>query len=415
MKRTKLLVALLVVLLSFLVTTNLWAAAEFHPYLTVEEEYNDNIYLDDSLEQEDWITTIQPGLSLTYTNRSIDATVDYSLRYRFYNDNDDENTDSFSEAQRADASALFFSGRPFTLLITEGISSEALDSRDHGADYNELVNRSIVYRTSVAPEYRLQLIPTFSVVFGYIYDRADYVDSRGIDWDEHNGHISLVKQLAAGSELFARGAYIIHQSDDVADEFDRINYTLGLTQQVSGRITGTVEGGYTQIEYDSGYDTDNWIWSVDVTYHYSEPVTLSIGYSQDFESTAFEGLTKFREFSLAANYQKDSTTASVELFGNYSKYVREDRDDKAAGIRADWSHPLGSALSTHLDTEYEHAKYTDSGPDEDVDRFTVGVSLDYTYRRFLASLGYHFRFSDSDVDANDYTNNVVTLSGTVRF
>ncbi len=415
MKKSKRLVALLGLPLFLLVTTNLWAAAEFHPYLTVEEEYNDNIYLDDSSTEEDWITTVQPGLSLTYNNRSVDATVDYSLRYRFYKNNDDDNTDSLSEAQRADASVLFFSGRPFTLLITEGISSETLDSRDHGADYNELVNRSTVYRTSVAPEYRLQLVPTFSMVFGYIYDRADYVDSRGIDWYEHNGHLSLVKQLSAGAELYARAAYIIHQSDDVEDDFERFNYTLGVTQQVSGRITGTVEGGYTQIEYDTGYDTDNWIWSADVTYHYSDPVTFSLGYSQDFESTALEGLTKLREISLSANYQKDSTTASVELFGNSSEYVRDDHDDKAAGIRADWSRPLGSALTTRLDTEYEHAKYTDSGPDEDVDRFTVGASLDYTYRRFLVSLGYRFRFSDSDIDANDYTNNVVTLSGTVRF
>lgn len=400
---------------SLVLTSNVWAAAEFHPYLTVEEEYNDNIFLEASNENEDWITTLEPGLNLTYNNRSVDASVNYSLRYRFYKNNNDENTDSFRDAQRADASVLFFSGRPFTLLITESISSEALDSRDQGADYNELVNRSTVYRTSIAPEYRLQLVPTFSMVFGYTYDRADYVDSRGTDWNEHNGHISLVKQLAAGSELYGRGEYIIHQSDNVVDEFDRVNYVLGLTQQVSSRVTGTLEGGYTQIDYDTGYDTDSWIWSVDVNYHYSEPVTFSLGYSQNFESTALDGLTKLREATLSANYQKETTTASVELFGNYSDYVRQNRDDKAAGIRADWSRPLGRALATHLDAEYEHAKYTDIGPDEDVDRFTVGASLDYTYRRFVASLGYRFRINDSDINDNDYTNNVVTLSGTVRF
>ncbi len=418
MKTTKMFVLSLALPLLLFAASNLWAAAEFHPYLTLEEEYNDNIYLDHRNEVDDWITTVEPGLSLIYNNRSVDANVDYSLRYRFYKDNDDENVDSFDEVQRADASVLFFSGRPFTLRITENISSEPLDERDQGADYNELVNRSTVYRTSVSPEYRLQLFPTFSMVFGYTYDRADYVDPLGVDWEDHNGHISLVKQLASGSEIFARGEYIIHQSDDFEDEFDRQNYTLGLTQHISGRITGSLEGGYTNIDYDADTvdDSDDWIWSVDVSYHYSEPLTFSLGYSQDFESTALDGLRKLRETSLSADYHKGSTTASVELFGNYSEYTRLDREDKAAGIRGDWSCALGSAFTTHVDAEYEWARYTDDvSPDEDVNRFTAGASIDYSYRRFLASLGYRFRFNDSDFDVNDYTNNVVTLSGTVRF
>ena len=69
---------------------NAWAEIEIHPRLTVEEEYNDNIFLDSRNEEEDWITTIQPGISLDYRNRSVEATVDYSLRYRFYKDNSEK-------------------------------------------------------------------------------------------------------------------------------------------------------------------------------------------------------------------------------------------------------------------------------------------------------------------------------------
>ena len=413
MRQSKLLVIALAGVLFFAI--NAWSAFEIHPRFLLAEEYNDNIFLSEDNEAEDWITTVEPGVNLTYKNRSVDAVIDYSLRYRFYQDHDDETRDEFKDVQRADATVLFFGDRPFTLRLSETISSEELDERDSGADYNELVNRSTVYHSTVTPEYRWQLTPTFSLVFGYTYDRLDYVDSAGDDYDEHSGRFSLVKQVSATTELFARYTYIIHQSDDAADEFDRHDYTLGLTQELSGRITASIEAGLSEVEYDSGFDTDGMVWSVDVSYYLSEPVTFTLGFSQDFETTAEDGLTKTREASVGANYKKESLTASSELFWNNSEYVRLDREDEAYGIRFDLSKPFATALTFHVDAEYERAEYNDPGVNEEVDRVTLGTSLDYEYRRFLASLGYRYRINESDIDSHDYDNHIVTLSGTVRF
>ena len=415
MKMTRLIVSLSLALSLVFAATSLWAAAEFHPYLTVEEEYNDNIYLSDSGEEEDWITRIEPGVRFTYTNRSVAATLDYSLHYSIYKDNSDENLNDFKDVQRADASVLFFSGRPFTLRLTETISREALDERDRGADYNEIVNRSTVYHTTVTPEYRLQLVPTFSLVFGYTYDRFDYVESQGIDTAEHEGRVSLVKEMSANSQLYARYAYSVLQSDEAADEYDRHDYTVGLTQHIGGRTTLSLEGGYGDVEYDSGLDTDSLTWLVNVTYQLSEPLAFNLGYSQDFETTALDGLTKLREANLGATYTRDTLTASAELFWNNSDYVRQNREDEAYGFRFDVTKPLARALTVSFDGEYERSQYDDPGVSEDVDRYTVGTSLDYAYRRFVASLGYRYRINESDDDNNDYANNIVTLSGTVRF
>ncbi|MCF6266079.1 MAG: hypothetical protein L3J57_05990 [Desulfuromusa sp.] len=414
MKLSKAIFVVLVLAGTLFLTINAWAALEIHPRLMVAEEYNDNIFLDDNNEEEDWITTIEPGISLNYDNRSLEATVDYSLRYRFYNTNNDENLDKFRDVQRADVTTLFFAGRPFTLSLSETISREAIDPRDDN-EFNDIENRSTVYHSTVTPEYRLQLMPTFSVVFGYTYDRFDYVDSRGNDAEEHEGRISLVKQLSSSSEVFARYAYAVHQSDDDADEYDRQDYTLGLSQQLGSRTTLSIEGGYSEVDYDSGFATDGTNWLVDVSYHLSAPVTLSLGYSQDFTTTPEDGLTETEEASFGVAYEKESLTASTELFWNNSDYVRLNREDEAYGVRFDLSKPLARALSVNFDAEYERAEYDDIVLDEEVDRFTVGASLDYEYRRFLASLGYRYRINESDVDANDYTNNIITVSGTVRF
>ena len=414
MKLSKLLVVTLALFGILFSAVNVWSAFEIHPYLALEEEYNDNIFLSDNNEEEDWITTVEPGISLIYDNRSLEATVDYSLRYRFYKDNSDENLDKFKDVQRANATALFFGGRPFTLRLAETISREAIDERDDN-QFNDIENRSTVYHSTVTPEYRWQLTQTFSLIFGYTYDRFDYVDSRGNDSEEHEGRFSLVKQLSSTTEVFARYAYAVHQSDDDADEFDRQDYTLGLNQRLGSRTTLAIEGGYSEVEYDSGFDTDGTHWLVDVSYQLSAPVTLSLGYSQDFTTTAEDGLTETQEASFGATYAKESLTASTELFWNNSDYVRLNREDEAYGVRFDLSKPLARALTANFDAEYERAEYDDIIIDEEVDRFTLGASLDYEYRRFLASLGYRYRINESDIAGGDYTNNIITLSGTVRF
>ena len=76
--------------------------------------------------------------------------------------------------------------------------------------------------------------------------------------------------------------------------------------------------------------------------------------------------------------------------------------------------PLSVAFSTSFDIEYEKANFDDVS-DEDVDRYAFGAALNYEYRRILASLRYRYRLNNSDINANDYTNNIITLSATVRF
>ncbi len=379
--------------------------------LTVGEEYNDNIDQTASNEEEDWITTVQPGFLLEYDNRSVEASVDYSLLYRFYKNNDEDNLDEFEDVQRADASALFFNGRPFTLRVSEVITREALDERDDN-DLSDS-NRSTLYHLTVLPEYDLRLTPTLSLVLGYGYDRLDYAETAGNDSEEHSGRISLMKTLAS-ADVYARYVFTQHESDDEED-YDRQDYTLGTIYRLGGRTTMTLEGGFSDVEYDSGFEDDTTRWLVDLLYQMRESVALFGSYSQDFTLSATDGLRKTRAAAVGASYERESFNASTELFWDQSRYVRQDREDNAIGVRFDLSKPLARNLTANFNAEYEHARFDENNVKEDVDRVTLGTSLDYVYRRLTASLGYRYRVNESDIDTNDYTNNIVSLSGTVRF
>lgn len=390
-----------------------FAQFEFHPRLTLEEEYTDNLFLTNSNEQEDWITTIEPGISLTYDSRSVDVSVDYSLRYQFYRENDDENIDDFEDVQRADASAVFFSGRPFTLTVSESITRETLDEQERNLDDNDLVNRTTVYNTTISPEYRLELPSSFSLVFGYTYDRVDYVSNEGNDSEEHIGRFSLEKELSSNSIISLNYYYTVHQSD-TDEDFDQQDYTVGLTQQVGPRLNLATEVGYSDVEYDNGRDEGDVIWMLTAGYQLSEALALNATYDQSFATSATDGLTKSRSAVLGLAYMKNLVTANAELYWEQTDYLLLNREDDAFGSRLDLTLPLSRAFSTTFDAAYERASY-EGTPDEDVDRYSLGASLGYEYRRILASLGYRYHLSDSNITSNDYTNNVFILSATVRF
>lgn len=393
------------------------AQVEFHPWFFVGQEYTDNLLLTSENEQADWGTLLEPGFNLTYGSRSVDLSLDYSLSYLGYQDNTDSNIDEFEDMQRADLNVVFFQDRPFTLTLEGLINRQTLDDLLNGFEFNEAVNRSTVYQTTVLPTYRLQLSPTLFLGFDYVYDRYDYADPTGNDIEEHIGGIVLAKQLSARTEVFSRYSYLIHQPGDnsVLDRpFDQQDYLVGLKQQFGPRLSGDFEIGLSQVEYDDGRASDNALWSFDLRYEFSGALAFSLLYDQSYVTSATLGLYAGQDASLEAVYSKGSTVAHAEIFWRQWDYELSARKDESVGISFDFKVSLTRVFSTIFDAEYERAKFTDLVA-EDIDRYTAGLALGYEYRRIVASLGYRYRLSDSDLGIRDYTNNIFTLSARVQF
>lgn len=386
------------------------------PNFTLEEEYTDNLFLQEDNEEDDWITTLAPGLLVKIDSRWIDLSLDYSFRFEHYMNHDNLTDFDFEGGQRADLGTTLFEGRPFTLGVYGTIRRETLDESQNSSDANQLVNKSTVYDLTVHPRYRFRLGTESFLEFGYIYDRTDHEDPRGDDSQSHSGRVSLIKELSTNTEVSANYTYKIYKSDD-EDEYDRQSFTLGFEQQFGPRLTVSLEGGLTSISYtDVNDEADGTTWSADLTYHVSAPITLSVMFSQDYTDSAIHGLTKSRDATFSIDYAKDSFGASIATFWSQSDYIRISREDKSYGGWFYVSIPLYSNLSTDFDAEYETSEYRGGDViDKTVDLYSLGVSLDYEISRFLTSLSYEHRVNDSDLNGDDYTENTVTLSIRVRF
>jgi len=413
MKTFKLLTVATVTVLGMLFSSVAWAAFELTPRFSLSQEYNDNVFLTDTNREDDWITTVEPGIALLYDQRSLELSLDYSLRYRNYKNNSEEDQDSLRDIQRGALDAVFFGGRPFTLTTRGSITRETLDERDRDLEFNDTVERSTVYRLSVTPEYRWRITPTLATVFGYSLNLVDYADSRGDDYLEHLGRFIMEKNISQALDIWARYQYTEHENDDDLEDFDRHEASVGGRYQLGARTSLSAMVGRSKVEYDSGLDTNSTIWSTDLSYLLTDTITLALLYSQDYQITATDGLSRSREARFSTTFARPLTSITTAVFWRELDFVRDDRVDESYGVTLDLTHQLSQAFSFGTDAGYERAD--NRGPDEEFDRYTFGTNLGFDYRRFFTNLGYRYRLNDSDIPGNDYRNNIVILSATVRF
>ena len=86
MKTSRIVFAVLVALFMN-TTTAVWAAdflSQLHPYITVKEEYNDNLNLTHDNKKDDFITTVQPGLKFSNMGPTSGVTLDANIGYVMY-------------------------------------------------------------------------------------------------------------------------------------------------------------------------------------------------------------------------------------------------------------------------------------------------------------------------------------------
>lgn len=402
---------LLVFCLFSLVFSAVAAQVEIHPGVTLGREYTNNLFLTENNRESDWTTNIEPSLLLTYKAPSVDVALDYSLRLRLYQNHNKKNLDNFADIQRTNSSALFFAGRPLTLRLNGNISREFLDARDISSPSNELVNMFTVYRLSAAPEYRWQLRPSFTVVFGYFYDLKNVVDADN-DSEGHTGSVSLEKQLSTNTLVSATYRYLDQQSDVVAD-YNQQTVSLGIDKQFGPHLKIRVEGGTSLIEYGTGRDATYPNWLVGLSYQLSKPLSLSLDYAQKLQLSSTDGLNDERTASVNWNYTSKRLQTTFEVYWKESEYLQVVRQDRAYGSRFNLHVLLTKVFFADLNTDFEQATF--KPVDEQIDRYGLGAGLGITYRRVVVSMNSQYRLNDSDQLNRDYHSLVFALNATLRF
>ena len=402
--------------------------SQLHPYISLVEEYNDNVNLTSTNKVDDFVTTVQPGIKFSNMDKLAGVDLDYALGAVFYQKNSDLNYISHN----ASLNAKYLTSARVNFYLKESfIRSDNPIEREYftTAEENKFVlatqtERAIYWRNVVAPTIEYQFGPENRMGINYrnnIYrtesivnqdSREDYINPFLSYWFDKRNGISLDYGLTYGdfegqpdltghranvrytnrfdpqSSAFAEYTYskrTFDSSDPSEAQFNR-SYdihepSVGMTFAIGSTLTASAQVGYFWAKPDTGSGKEGVSYKAELAN--SDPRTtyrlsLQGGYTEDFFTSENLGFSRYHRLTGSLNHKLDRRL-SIGCLGSVERaeYDTDDRSDTIWGI---------------------------------------GANASYMPLRWLTfSLAFTHRERQSNIDINDYTENRAVLAITAMY
>lgn len=372
------------------------------PSITVQELYDDNIYLGNGtnatteLEESDLITHLMPSIGLDYAfpeRGRLNLGCNGDLAY--YRDNGENDWRTHKGTLGFDYQA------PGGLTL--GINNVYTDAED---PYGSLEQYRIGLKTE---RWNNDLKSKVGYGFGnrfklfgyYNHYKQDYELERDYtqDYDANEFGVGFQMKLLPKTWGFVRyhlgeRDYFTHpvgtgmtETNDSDFDWRRLNF--GLTWDTGAKLSGELNFGYYWKDYenlidinDNEYDDkETWIAATRAVFQATPTTVIALSITRALRETSSDTNEYFKDTGIGINLQKSILT----------KYTMT----------------LGSAYSVN---DYNTPL---SRPRED-DNYNANISLGYRIRDWLsASIGYKYRKKNSNYEENAYTDNhfMISLGG----
>ena len=272
------------------------------PRVYVEERYDDNIFLTETNEKDDFITTISPGVNLNYEAPGGEINLDYELQRVLYDD--------FSELDYTGLRASALAQKDFSPRFGAGIRETFIRSQDPieltGVEEFERPSirrgRNRYTRNIVEPEATFQFDENRSIRLGY---RNNILRNKAEDIADQDQH--------AGNMLFN---FRFDIRNDLEIFYEHIN------QEYDETVPPTADRDFDGDEIRGRY-----------TYYFDPKTSAYFGYryfQRDFE-TETAGFVDYEVHNPSAGFSRDLTeNVSLSASTGYSLRDAEGRKDEGA-------------------------------------------------------------------------------------
>jgi hypothetical protein len=393
----------------------------------VEQQYDDNLFLTERDEQDDFATVLGPGISFGYESPTALVELDYQYRRYFYYD--------FTELDYDDHRGTLEARKDFTPWFSAGVRDRFVRSEEpielSGTEEFERQSirqgeRNSYIRNIIEPEAIFRFDENSSLRLGYrnriLRNKAD----NEADQDENAGNVLLTYRLSIHNELqlyyehidqnydqtdppqlprdfkadITRGRYTYYFSPitSVFAEYRYVNKDLdqenpgfldyeihnprvGFSRDLYENISLTVSGGYAARKTDEKDDEEIFASRLDFTGRYKRldaTVYGERGYFDDYTSADSDGFYKFWSAGFNGNYQflqrlwLDAFISFAEL-----EFVDLDRTDKYYTARARLNYRVLRWAYVSLDYRYDERD--SNRPLRDYQRNTVFFRITFEY------------------------------------
>jgi hypothetical protein len=367
--------------------------SKFHPYITVQEEYNDNILLTNRNKIDDFITTVNPGLRFSaLEEKKYGIDLDFAAGFTFYAKRD--KFDYFSPSGMLNAwytmdPRLTFRVRDY-LIRSDAAREQAYSANAQPDQFllsTERGQHAIYIRNVVEPsvEYQFAKDGTISVLYRnnvYRNENPQFEDSmentinpRLTYWFNIRNGVSLDYFLTLGNYqrspdqlgqgVTPRYTYRFNPQTSIFGEYrfewqnfespgvgyDVHNPSLGIEYKFSPTLSGTAQAGYYWEIPEQGSRAEGPSFSVSLVKTVERTTyTLSFqgGYTEEYFTAQNRGFSKYyRTYGMISHRLTEKLT--VGLTGSLERPTySNDEKDWVWGIWGNASYPLLRWLSVSL-------------------------------------------------------------------
>jgi len=385
---------------------------EWSTRISLSEEYDDNIFLASDNEEDDWITSVTPGLTLSVIMEETEVNLNYDLGFVWYATNNEY--DEVRHSVTLDGLKGIPIAEHLTLDLDESfyISEDPVErsedvtsvrrTRDRyyrntfrgrinylfgeedalygGAHHTLLENDApdVEDSQSYGPIAGINYWFNIHHGFGldYSYTRGDFDVSD--DYDQNLGSITYTYRFSPKTRANLSYSYDSFDYKGPREDYVAHSSTLGLSRDFTGQMSGSISGGYYIQDREERDSREGFTGAVSFTQR-AEKSTISLtgsaGYRQQFYEAENLGFSKFYAARATLGYQ------------------------------------LLERLSTSLSGFYTRDEYQEIDADREDKTWGGGAAFNWLLLRWLSgSLGYQYRQRDSDNAFDEYTDNRVMLT-----
>lgn len=386
----------LVIVLVFMVSSSghaIWLGqSQVNPYLELQGVYESNVFRvnDDDEKESDFITVISPGVHLEFptTQDSLYRLIaNYRANIKFYTNDGDSEIDPDGELNtiehRLDGKAEMTLAAGLSLAAGYVLNITSIPPDFAGDIRNAYKQHELLARVGY------KFVDRYEVQMGYngILRRFDEDEDQDDNFTTHGLEATFFYRLFPSFSLLGGGGYkLVDREEPIFSDSTEYRGFGGVRFEATERLTGILKAGVVNKDFDVGGfdDTTNAFVSGELAAAFSEDTKASFLARRDLGETSV-------------------SDASADS-GAY--YV-------ITGLRATLSHTLAALpnLSLSGSLSYQKETYPEDPDDRSDDNFEIGAGAEYKFLKYIGvGLNYQHSQTDSNVDANDYSDNIVTLS-----
>ncbi len=387
--------------------TSVAESAEFRiqPSITLSEEYNDNVFLENENTVNEYITRAQPSIMLEFEDLMWELNIDYGLDYRYFAkeiQGDETSHNLVADGRFEILKELFF------LNINDTYSKVSLDITRDFARESLFVNQSDWNRFTVNPYFILRPTSLITITTGYQYVNIWYEEDIGIDRRDNIVYTDLAFELS--SKMTIDAGYKYTQEDSDVIDYDKHDASLGSRYEYAEDSFLFVTVGNSWLDFGMGDNSSHIFWNVGITHTF--PLftgTLESGsdYIEDPQRTL--RIEDRYIASISKTLERTSFLFSIYL-REYRDFKTEDLETRRYGTEGNLSYKITPRLTGNLDFNVE--KIEEKLEHTYTRRYIPRLGVDYELLEDL-TLTFQYQYIDSDspkIEENTYKNNRFTLA-----